>query len=150
MKTTSSHRYGQKPNLLYLKDNLMQHFDVDVSKWDISFLITSIQGLYYSLTKSPTNIFNNLLGATFLEWTVFVSLSTCLVQSKVLFFFFGFLIVIYTFPLHFEITVPSPGIRCSKLTIETLEQGVKYVQKLTIKIPERRHLLTLNIFYTLF
>ena len=27
---------------------------------------------------------------------------------------------------------------CSKLTIETLEQGVRYVQKLTIKTPERR------------
>ena len=43
-----------------------------------------------------------------------------------------------------------------KLTIETLEQGVKYVNnKLTIKIPERCQipvtlLLTLNIFHTLF
>ena len=27
----------------------------------------------------------------------------------------------------------------SKLTIETLEQGMKYVQKLTIKTPKRRH-----------
>ena len=27
---------------------------------------------------------------------------------------------------------------CSKLTIETLEQNVKYVPKLTIKTPERR------------
>ena len=32
----------------------------------------------------------------------------------------------------------QPAIACSKLTIETLEQGVKYVQKLTIKTPERR------------
>ena len=33
-------------------------------------------------------------------------------------------------------------ITCSKLTIETLEQGVKYGEicsKLTIKAPERRH-----------
>ena len=39
------------------------------------------------------------------------------------------------------------------LTIETLEQGVKYAQKLTIKTPERRLaslLLTLNMFHTLF
>ena len=32
------------------------------------------------------------------------------------------------------------AITCSKLVIATLEKGVKYVQKLTIKIPERRHL----------
>ena len=30
------------------------------------------------------------------------------------------------FPVHQEIT--QPAIKCSKLTIETLEQGVKYVQ----------------------
>ena len=30
------------------------------------------------------------------------------------------------FPVHQEIT--QPAITCSKLTIETLEQGVKYVQ----------------------
>ena len=29
-------------------------------------------------------------------------------------------------------------ITCSKLTIEALEQGVKYVSKLKIKTPERR------------
>ena len=33
----------------------------------------------------------------------------------------------------------QPTFTCSKLTIETLEQGVKYVQKLTIKTPERHH-----------
>ena len=32
----------------------------------------------------------------------------------------------------------------SKLTIETLEQGVKYVNKLTIKMPERRQLLFID------
>ena len=32
----------------------------------------------------------------------------------------------------------QPAFTCSNLTIETLEQGVKYVQKLTIKTPERR------------
>ena len=30
----------------------------------------------------------------------------------------------------------QPAITCSKLTIETPEQGVRYVQSLTIKIPE--------------
>ena len=35
----------------------------------------------------------------------------------------------------------QPAFTCSKLTIETLEHGVKYVQSL---------LLTLNIFQTLF
>ena len=30
-------------------------------------------------------------------------------------------------------------ITCSKLIIRTFEQGVKYVQMLTIKIPERYH-----------
>ena len=30
-------------------------------------------------------------------------------------------------------------ITCSKSKIETVEKGVKYVQKLTIKTPERRH-----------
>ena len=37
----------------------------------------------------------------------------------------------------------QPAITCSKLTKETLQQGVKYVQTRTI-------LLTLNIFHTLF
>ena len=32
-------------------------------------------------------------------------------------------------------TLSQPAITCSKLAIETLEQGVKYVQ-LTIKTPE--------------
>ena len=36
--------------------------------------------------------------------------------------------------------VAQPAFTCSKLTIETLEQGVKYVQKLTIETPERRPL----------
>ena len=31
------------------------------------------------------------------------------------------------------------AITCSKLTIETLEQGVKICSKLTIKTPKRRH-----------
>ena len=53
----------------------------------------------------------------------------------------------------FEQTISQPAITCSKLTIETLEQGVKYVQSL--KLPERRQspvtlLLILNIFHTLF
>ena len=42
----------------------------------------------------------------------------------------------------------SPKTRCetcSKLTIETLEQGVKYVQVNKVSL-----LLTLNIFHTLF
>ena len=33
----------------------------------------------------------------------------------------------------------QPAFACSKLAIETLEQGVKYVQKLTIKTPERHY-----------
>ena len=33
----------------------------------------------------------------------------------------------------------QPTFTCSKLTIEILEQGVKYVQKLTMKTPERHH-----------
>ena len=36
--------------------------------------------------------------------------------------------------------ITQPAITCSKLTIETLEQGVKYVQSFN---------LTLNIFHTL-
>ena len=32
----------------------------------------------------------------------------------------------------------QPGFTCSKLTIETLEQGVKYAQKLSITTPEQR------------
>ena len=34
--------------------------------------------------------------------------------------------------------LPQPAFTCSKLTIETLEQGVKICSKLTIKKPERR------------
>ena len=34
--------------------------------------------------------------------------------------------------------VKTPALTCSKLTIETLEQGVKICSKLTIKTPERR------------
>ena len=30
--------------------------------------------------------------------------------------------------LHFQVNVSQPAITCSKLTTETLEQGVKYVQ----------------------
>ena len=33
----------------------------------------------------------------------------------------------------------QPPITCSKLTIETQEHGVKYVQSLTIKTPKQRH-----------
>ena len=45
---------------------------------------------------------------------------------------------------HFRFSqLSQPAITCSKLTIETLEQGVKYVQiceiSSTIKIPERCH-----------
>ena len=49
----------------------------------------------------------------------------------------------------------QPVFSCSKLTIETLEQG-ELCSKLTIKTPERRHasfwslLLTLNICHILF
>ena len=32
---------------------------------------------------------------------------------------------------------PQPTFTCSKLTIETLKQGVNHVHKLTIKTPER-------------
>ena len=35
------------------------------------------------------------------------------------------------------IVITQVAFTCSKLTIETLEQGAKYIQ-LTIKIPERR------------
>ena len=35
------------------------------------------------------------------------------------------------------IVITQAAFTCSKLTIETLEQGAKYIQ-LTIKIPERR------------
>ena len=43
----------------------------------------------------------------------------------------------------------QPAFTCSKIAIETLEQGLKYV-KLTIKTPERRHwccsgLFTVNL-----
>ena len=53
--------------------------------------------------------------------------------------------------------MPQAAITYSKLTIETLEHGVKICSKLTIKTPERCHwcrlmslLLTLNIFHTMF
>ena len=39
----------------------------------------------------------------------------------------------------------QPAFTCSKLTIETLEQGVKYVQSYMVSL-----LLTLNIFHILF
>ena len=39
----------------------------------------------------------------------------------------------------------KPTITCSKLTIETLKQGVKYVQ-LIIKTPERRHWSRFGVF----
>ena len=38
----------------------------------------------------------------------------------------------------YNITKAQPAITCSKLTKETLEQGVK-CSKLAIKTPERRH-----------
>ena len=40
----------------------------------------------------------------------------------------------------------QPVFTCSKLTIETLEQGVKYVPKLIIKTPERRQLRRSGVF----
>ena len=40
----------------------------------------------------------------------------------------------------------QPAIICSKLTIETLEQGVKYDQNLTIKTPERRQYRRSGVF----
>ena len=40
--------------------------------------------------------------------------------------------------LEFTAAFNPVDITCSKLTIEILEQGVKYVQKVTIKTPERR------------
>ena len=33
-----------------------------------------------------------------------------------------------TFESYFQMKVPQPAITCLKLTIERLEQGVKYVQ----------------------
>ena len=39
--------------------------------------------------------------------------------------------------MNLKVNLSQPGITCSKLTMETLEQGVKFVQKLAIKIPER-------------
>ena len=33
-----------------------------------------------------------------------------------------------TFDSYFQMKVPQPAITCLKLTIERLEQGVKYVQ----------------------
>ena len=33
-----------------------------------------------------------------------------------------------TFDSYFQMKVPQPAITCLKLTIEILEQGVKYVQ----------------------
>ena len=38
----------------------------------------------------------------------------------------------------FQVALTQPGFTCSKLTIETLEQGVKYAQKLSITTPEQR------------
>ena len=35
--------------------------------------------------------------------------------------------------------VTQPAIKCSKLAIETLEQGAKCVLSLTVKTAERRH-----------
>ena len=35
---------------------------------------------------------------------------------------------------------------CSKSTIESLEHGVKYVPRLTIKTPEQRHLHCSSVF----
>ena len=41
----------------------------------------------------------------------------------------------------------QPAFTCSRLTIETLEQSVNYVQsKLTIKTPERRHWRRVGVF----
>ena len=40
----------------------------------------------------------------------------------------------------------QPVFTCSKLIIETLEQGVKYVPKLIIKTPERRQLRRSGVF----
>ena len=43
----------------------------------------------------------------------------------------------------------QPAIKCLKLTIETLEQGVKYVQGDAIGVVLVSLLLTLSIFHTL-
>ena len=40
----------------------------------------------------------------------------------------------------------QPAITCSKLTIETLEEGLKYCSKFTIKTPERRHCRCSGVF----
>ena len=45
----------------------------------------------------------------------------------------------YRLVFIYQTQITQPAITCSKLTIETLEQGVKYVQSLN---------LTLNIFHT--
>ena len=44
----------------------------------------------------------------------------------------------------------QPAITCSKLKIETLEQGVKYVQSYAIGVFLVSLLLTWNIFHILF
>ena len=49
-----------------------------------------------------------------------------------------------------EVETAQPAIRCSKLTIETVEQDVKYVVKYANEVVLVSLLLTLNIFHILF
>ena len=49
-----------------------------------------------------------------------------------------------------EVDTGQPAIRCSKLTIETVEQDVKYVVKYANDVVLVSLLLTLNIFQILF
>ena len=45
------------------------------------------------------------------------------------FFFFFFFVILDLFSAGWKDIKPQPAITCSWLTIETLEQGKKYVQK---------------------
>ena len=47
------------------------------------------------------------------------------------------LLIYNQFVTDFQEEVTQAGFICSKLTIETLDQGVKICSKLTIKIPQR-------------
>ena len=57
---------------------------------------------------------------------------------------FNFFLIIKSIPfvIRFILFIRAKHFKtfsCSKATIETLEKGVKYVQKVPIKTPERRH-----------
>ena len=48
---------------------------------------------------------------------------------------------------YYDNTISQLTFTCSKLTIETLEKGVKKYSKLTIKTPERRQMTSFWCFY---